>query len=112
MHYRAGLGHGENVSHGDRVLVDELSDHEPHDFHRDACSPVLEHLEQGQRRYVQLGRGAEKGTHRKVIKTLKFLVLSSLYYMYKNHLKILVLVCDYACIKILHNLVLLCRLYM
>ena len=43
----AGLGHGEDVDHLDRVLVHEFAEHEAHDFHRHACTAVLEHLSFG-----------------------------------------------------------------
>ena len=59
---RAGLGHAEHVDAVDGVVVDELAEHEAHDLHGDAGPAVLEHLEEGQGRHVDLfGRVGRRG---------------------------------------------------
>mmetsp|Transcript_10239 Transcript_10239/g.21461 ORF Transcript_10239/g.21461 Transcript_10239/m.21461 type:complete len:286 (+) Transcript_10239:190-1047(+) len=45
---RSGLGHGEDVDAVDGVVVDELAEHEAHDFHGDAGAAVFEHFEEGE----------------------------------------------------------------
>ena len=56
------LRHSEDVHAVNGVFVDELSEHESHDFHGDPGPSVLEHFEQGEARYVHLfgtvGRGS------------------------------------------------------
>lgn len=46
------LGHRKHVHHADREVVDELAQHQAHDFHRHAGAAVPQHLEQGERRDV------------------------------------------------------------
>mmetsp|Transcript_31889 Transcript_31889/g.93710 ORF Transcript_31889/g.93710 Transcript_31889/m.93710 type:complete len:331 (+) Transcript_31889:2125-3117(+) len=53
----ARLGHAEHVDAVDGVVVDELAEHEAHDLHGDAGPAVLEHLEEGEGRHVDLFGG-------------------------------------------------------
>lgn len=41
------LGHGENIHHAYREVVDELSQHQTHDFHGNTSTAVSQHLEEG-----------------------------------------------------------------
>lgn len=41
------LGHGENIHHAYREVVDELSQHQTHDFHGNTSAAVSQHLEEG-----------------------------------------------------------------
>lgn len=40
------LRHGENINDGYGVVIDELTQHESHDFHGDPCSSVFEHFQE------------------------------------------------------------------
>lgn len=55
-HPSAALRHRKHVDNAHSVVVDEIAQHQPHDLHRHARSPVLEHLQQSEARNVNLLR--------------------------------------------------------
>ena len=48
-HTGSRLRHGKDVDDAHRVVVDKLSQHQPHDFHGHTGASVAEHLEEGER---------------------------------------------------------------
>ncbi len=50
------LGHREYINNSDSVVINDFSNHESHDFERDARARMLEHLQESQRRNVDLLR--------------------------------------------------------
>mmetsp|Transcript_59061 Transcript_59061/g.103359 ORF Transcript_59061/g.103359 Transcript_59061/m.103359 type:complete len:273 (+) Transcript_59061:351-1169(+) len=50
----SGLWHREYVNNADSIIINEFTEHEPHDLHGDAHAPVLQHLQQRKRRDIHL----------------------------------------------------------
>ena len=51
---RSHLRHGEDIDDGDGVVVNDLTDHQAHDFERHTRTTMLHHLEERERGDVDL----------------------------------------------------------